>query len=316
MLIAYDSLLGNAVKFTEEGYILVKSHAEELPRNVNGRVFKIIVTVQDTVCQPFYLANLKGIGISQDKFELLFRAFSQIDNSNKRNYGGTGLGLAICEKLVQLMGGKIWVESEAGKGTKFHFSMVLNIAGDRAEAAPIPNLAQTVPLERRNCLLIEHSEIVRNLLARDIKAVGLHEEAVSNQDDAKSLVALKPFSVAIIDMSIPGSSAFVKELAEKCPDTRVITTSNLGNVADISTTNVVNTLIKPIRRWRLLKTLEKALSSTPMLSPAEEEFLVDRQLGSPKENERQALASLGFRHPLRILVFTSSEVANMLARGR
>jgi len=69
----------------------------------------------------FYPANVKGIGISQDKFELLFRAFSQIDNSNKRNYGGTGLGLAICEKLVQLMGGKIWVESEAGKGTKFHF---------------------------------------------------------------------------------------------------------------------------------------------------------------------------------------------------
>src|SRR5271156_7244658 len=121
------------------------------------------------------------MGISQDKFDLyvcklkhsnvrLFRAFSQIDNSNKRNYGGTGLGLAICEKLVHLMGGKIWVESEAGKGTKFHFSMVLNAAGDRSEADPVPNLAQTVPLERRNCLLIEHSDIVRDLLARDIKA--------------------------------------------------------------------------------------------------------------------------------------------------
>jgi len=82
------NLLGNAVKFTEKGYILVKSQVEELPRNDIGRLFKVMMTVEDT-----------GIGISQDKFDLLFRAFSQLDNSNKRNYGGTGLGLAICEKV-------------------------------------------------------------------------------------------------------------------------------------------------------------------------------------------------------------------------
>lgn len=89
------------MKFTEKGHILVKSQVEELPRNLSGRLFKILITVEDT-----------GIGISQDKFELyvesyflsnrrLFRAFSQIDNSNKRNYGGTGLGLAICEKVIK-----------------------------------------------------------------------------------------------------------------------------------------------------------------------------------------------------------------------
>lgn len=83
------NLLGNAVKFTEKGYILVKSQVEELRRNDIGRLFKVMMTVEDT-----------GIGISQDKFDLLFRAFSQLDNSNKRNYGGTGLGLAICEKVL------------------------------------------------------------------------------------------------------------------------------------------------------------------------------------------------------------------------
>lgn len=99
------------MKFTESGYILVKSQVEELPRNINGRVFKVLIAVEDTVRLLFILTNVrelasKKINSSCTQISVsfcdcrLFRAFSQLDNSNKRNYGGTGLGLAICEKVI------------------------------------------------------------------------------------------------------------------------------------------------------------------------------------------------------------------------
>lgn len=279
------NLLGNAVKFTEQGHILVKSQVEEMPRNLAGRVFKFQITVEDT-----------GIGISQDKFELLFRAFSQIDNSNKRNYGGTGLGLAICEKLVQLMDGKIWVESQEGVGTKFHFTMILNSAEEKAPDSPVPNLVRQVPPDDRQCLVIEHSDIVRELLCRDIGAVGLQGNAVSNLAQARDCLKINRYSIIIVDGSLSKSDAFVQEVADTNPYARVIVASNLGYAADTEGVNIVATLIKPIRRWRLIKALQQALNRTPSVPMNEIDYF------TPRDDQRQALSTLAFRHPLRILV--------------
>lgn len=281
------NLLGNAVKFTEQGHILVKSEVEELPRNLAGRVFKFLITVEDT-----------GIGISQDKFELLFRAFSQIDNSNKRNYGGTGLGLAICEKLVQLMDGKIWVESQEGVGTKFHFTMILNSAEEKAPDSPVPNLVREVSPEDRECLVIEHSAIVRELLCRDIGAVGLQGNAVSNFAEALDCLKINRYSILIVDGSLPKSETFVQEIADTNPYARVIVASNLGYATDTEGANIVATLIKPIRRWRLIKALQQALNRTPSVPMNEIDYF------TPRDDQRQALSTLAFRHPLRILVLS------------
>ena len=103
------NLLSNAIKFTEPGDITVTAAATPRPAS---DMYEIRFTVTDT-----------GIGIPADRLDRLFLSFSQVDASTTRKYGGTGLGLAICRRLAELLGGRIWVESEAGKGTRFSFTI-------------------------------------------------------------------------------------------------------------------------------------------------------------------------------------------------
>lgn len=104
------NLIGNALKFTHKGEIVVECKlVESKPDTLN-----IQFSVRDT-----------GIGIPQDKLDLIFKDFTQADGSTTRKYGGTGLGLSISKKLTQMMGGKIWVESEVNKGSTFYFTVIL-----------------------------------------------------------------------------------------------------------------------------------------------------------------------------------------------
>ena len=102
------NLLSNAVKFTEKGRVVISVFS----RKLEGDDYEIHFAVKDT-----------GIGIPEDKLGRLFQSFSQVDASTTRRYGGTGLGLVISKKLVEMMGGKIWVESEVGRGSTFHFTI-------------------------------------------------------------------------------------------------------------------------------------------------------------------------------------------------
>jgi signal transduction histidine kinase len=124
------NLLSNAVKFTEEGEVMVsvssqadkegmakKSKENQEEECQVGPGIHLHFAIQDT-----------GIGIPTERMNRLFQSFSQVDMSTTRKYGGTGLGLAICQKLVDIMGGRIWVESELGKGSTFHFSVPADIA--------------------------------------------------------------------------------------------------------------------------------------------------------------------------------------------
>ena len=106
------NLVGNALKFTEKGEIVVEAR-REIERD-DCTIFHF--SVRDT-----------GIGIPLEKQQLIFDSFSQADSSTTRKYGGTGLGLAISNRLIQLMGGRIWVESEVGHGSAFHFTVRLEL---------------------------------------------------------------------------------------------------------------------------------------------------------------------------------------------
>jgi DNA-binding NtrC family response regulator len=196
------------------------------------------------------------------------------------------------------MGGKIWVESKEGIGTQFHFTMVLN-ATEEEPPLPTPPLLSDVHPDDKRCLVIEHSLLVRELLCRDIGNVGLQGDAVPDFAEAQKHVRTTRYAVIIVDGSLADSNTFIRELVNVAPAARVILTSNLGMVPHLDDANVVTTLIKPIRRWRLINALDKALDRSPTATMRETMGLHN---STPREIRRQTLASLAKHHPLRILV--------------
>ncbi len=179
------NLLSNGIKFTKQGGIFVHLSANQ-PSGDN--------------CEFHFRVEDSGIGIPQDRLELLFQPFSQLDASTTRHFGGTGLGLAICKKLSELMGGRIWAESTPGKGSSFHFTFA-------AEASPRPDRAylfQTDPaLVGERLLIVDDNPTLRDLLSRHTEMWGLRPEAVSSALEAyEHLRAENGFDMAIMDLEV------------------------------------------------------------------------------------------------------------------
>jgi hypothetical protein len=145
------NLLGNAVKFTHTGHVLVRTVG--LPEGDNVRVH---LTVEDT-----------GIGIPADKVEHIFGEFNQVDEERNRRYEGTGLGLAITRRLVQLMGGEIWVDSEEGVGSSFGFHLTMPVAVEDG----VPSLK--LPDWMRRAIVVEDQPVTREILGKQLTALGL-----------------------------------------------------------------------------------------------------------------------------------------------
>lgn len=180
------NLLGNAVKFTEEGEIVV--HIAGTP--LDEGYFNIRFSVQDT-----------GIGIPKDRLSSLFQSFTQVDASTTRRYGGTGLGLAISKQLVELMDGKIWVESEVGKGSIFNFEFPTRQSDDlsRFDLKDAHKL-----LKNRKVLIVDDNATNRLILIRQTKSWGLVPRAAASGAEALEWIAAgEAFDFAILDMQMP-----------------------------------------------------------------------------------------------------------------
>ena len=278
------NLLSNAIKFTETGEVSLLVSRGQAARPVNGNV-EIQFSVRDT-----------GIGIAADQVEKLFQPFTQADITIARKYGGTGLGLAISTRLVQMMGGKIWVESQPGEGSTFHFTIYVPTAPDMRDYRQLRT--DKPQLKGKRVLIVDDNQTNRRLLAHQLRNWGLLV-----RDAAEPLRALEwlrqgdPFDLAMLDMSMPEMNGL--ELAGQirglagCEKLPLILCSSLGlPEKDLPAGLFIAYLTKPIRPSQLLDTLLGIFNGHGLKARWEDEKLPE----PPPE------LNLGASHPLRILV--------------
>jgi len=191
------NLLNNAVKFTDCGDISVHVSCRPLQ---SGKT-ELCFSVKDT-----------GIGIPQDRMDGLFQPFSQVDMSTTRRYGGTGLGLAISKKLVELMGGTIWAESEIDKGCTFHFTIQLERAGPKKclEIREIPKKtsSQADILGRLRLLLAEDNLVNQKVALLMLKKLGIKADVAANGLEVLQALERQTYDVVLMDVQMPEMDGF------------------------------------------------------------------------------------------------------------
>ena len=250
------NLLSNAIKFTEQGGIDLKV---QMTSRTSSEVLLHFV-VSDT-----------GTGIEKEKQRLIFQSFAQADGSITRQYGGTGLGLAICRQLVSLMNGRIWVESEPGQGSDFHFTALLQLAAG-ARRAPRPRCLDGVRV-----MVVDQDPDHRQALARLLDCWQVESALLSNGLAALEVLKWssrvgRPFSVLMIDHGVLVAEGFsiLDELKQDPALSRlpiVLTSEQCLGELQHGELGVLTSIIKPVSQSRLLESLMKVFPE-PVPSPA------------------------------------------------
>ncbi|HTI72062.1 MAG TPA: response regulator [Candidatus Limnocylindria bacterium] len=249
------NLINNALKFTAKGEVSVDIGPTD------GRVEDGMVRVQFTVRDT-------GIGIAADKLQSIFDAFTQADSSTTRRFGGTGLGLAICQRLLDSMGGKIWVESQVGVGTTFHFVVPFRLGESTA------SVTSPVVLAGRRVLVVDDNETSRNMLEQVLIEWGMQvtqapNAAVALEVFAEALRQKEPFEALLIDAQMPEKDGFA--LAEELtrhgisPDHTLMLLGAADTHGDVNRARQMGAggyLLKPIDSEELLRELEKIFALT------------------------------------------------------
>jgi PAS domain S-box-containing protein len=188
------NLIGNAVKFTQQGFIGVSVELNES----NTEHMEVLFSVKDT-----------GIGIAQDKIDVIFESFTQATGDTTRKFGGTGLGLAICKKLVELQGGKISVQSQLGRGSEFTFSILYKKASPTSIIASPADNSQELPAElpeMLNILLAEDNEINRIIILTMLnkwQRTSIHIDVACNGKEVIDKMKMHDYDLILMDCQMP-----------------------------------------------------------------------------------------------------------------
>lgn len=185
------NLASNAVKFTDNGGVTIT--VSSVPNSEKSILFSCRVT--DT-----------GVGMTEGEISRLFQSFSQADVSVARKYGGTGLGLAICKQLVELMGGKITVESTPGEGSSFYFELPFTIPNPAAQTGSVKGLnnAENPRLEGMQILVVEDNQVNQLLITKLLEPTLAEFEIVSSGEAAVKAAATKDYDIILMDIHMPG----------------------------------------------------------------------------------------------------------------
>jgi signal transduction histidine kinase/CheY-like chemotaxis protein/HPt (histidine-containing phosphotransfer) domain-containing protein len=256
------NLVGNAIKFTQTGEIRLRVDvASPLP---------------DEVCLHFAVIDT-GIGIPRDKQELVFEAFAQADGTSARRFGGTGLGLSISARLVELMGGDIWVESEVGRGSAFRFTANFGLQG--AVEPPAPDVMHEA-IRAVTVLVAEDEQVHRELVAHLLRSRGHHVVTAWNGREALVELARHPVQIVLLDLQMPEMDGLQLAAAirtwERSQDGHLplvaMTASVMARDLDqCHAAGIDEVLIKPIARDRLFRMVESLATDTePSVLPPPE----------------------------------------------
>ena len=241
------NVVSNAVKFTAAGHVLIRVTSELL----DPLRARLHISVTDT-----------GVGIAAGRVAEMFQRFTQADASTTRRYGGTGLGLAISAELVELMGGEMGVDSEAGVGSTFWFEVTLPI--DRSAPTPVGSASD---LEGTRVLIVDDHEVNRAVLHNQITSWGMRSGAYASGPAALEAMreaarAGDPFQIAIIDYTMPGMDGPTLGRAIKADpelrDTALVLLTAVGRRGDaavMSEIGFAGYVVKPVRQRQLLSVL-------------------------------------------------------------
>jgi PAS domain S-box-containing protein len=249
------NLISNAIKFTQEGEVVLKVQLE----TKEGHDCILHFTVADT-----------GIGVPLEKQKIIFDPFTQADTSTTRKYGGTGLGLTISARLIGMMGGRIWMESEVGKGTQFHFTTRIR---SRGELMAIGTIAPPEILRSVRVLVVDDNRTNRRILEGMLQhwemnstSVEGGEEALTELSDAHSVG--NPYALILSDMHMPKMDGFelverIRRRPELAAATIMMLTSagHRGDAERCRELEVAAYLLKPIRQSELREAIARVLGA-------------------------------------------------------
>ena len=277
------NLVGNGIKFTEQGEVVVYVSTE--------------LRAEDHVQLHFTVTDT-GIGVPLEKQAAIFEAFNQADGSMTRKYGGTGLGLTISSRLVDLMGGRIWVESEPGKGSRFHFTARFTL-----QKTPARNIVPRDPetLRDMRVLVVDDNATNRHILVKTLQNWRMQPTAV--ESGAKAMVALgeakglgRVFPLILLDAQMPEMDGFaLAEVIRRNPDWRAATVMMLssagqrGDAMRCRELGIAAYLTKPVRQAELMDAILTALGKGPQ-SDASNTLVTRRSLLENRRRLRVLLA--------------------------
>jgi len=243
------NLVSNAIKFTDRGEVIVRVERTRLREDARASLrFSVIDT---------------GIGIPPEKQTAIFRPFTQGNGSTTRQYGGTGLGLTICQQLVELMGGRIWVDSQPQRGSAFHFVVTLPVSHQAVAPQFLPRSDELVDM---SALVVDDNATNRRILVDLLSSWRIQTTATANDVEAAHIAqqATRPFSLALIDMNIAGASgvelAAALRQSANCASTPMLLLTSADQPHDVANAPAVNGfLVKPVSQQALLESIRRVI---------------------------------------------------------